>query len=196
MVLAPGWYPRADQYWFDPAGDRLYPRRYGDVFEAPDLPQVKTARGALWRAVIELHPSCELGAKARDDSQALVARVRSVAEIEPAQRVALRAGFAERTGDVRPAYVHTFWLAPLPDTGDEDLFCDFRAVTRVPTASLFHRLGALSHDARLALIRREILFKYRWQVPLEIVRRNEIARIEADPNFEGPRPDWAGEYRP
>jgi hypothetical protein len=150
----------------------------------------------LWHAVLVLHPSCELGAKATGVSRALVARVYRVADIGAKQHATVRAGFAERDGAIGPAHVNTFWMAPVPAAGDVDLFADFRSLVQVPTASLERRLAAMTHEARLHLIRREMLFKYRWQVPLEVIRNNEIARIEADPHFEGPRPDWAPAYRP
>jgi len=49
----------------------------------------------------------------------------------------------------------------------------------------------MSHDARVAVLRRDAYFRYRWPVSLDDVLNLERFRIEADSNFVGPRPPWA-----
>lgn len=48
----------------------------------------------------------------------------------------------------------------------------------------------MTHDCRLAWIRRWIYFRLRLTVTLAQVREMEAERIANDPTFEGPRPDW------
>jgi hypothetical protein len=76
---------------------------------------------------------------------------------------------------------------------DVDHLTDFRDVAvvnldQLPPAS---RVAAMTHEARVYLIRRELYFRYRWKVPIESVRANEADRISGDPAFQGPRPEWA-----
>ena len=51
-------------------------------------------------------------------------------------------------------------------------------------------IAALDHDGRVALIRREIYYKYLWLVPMIQVWNAEYSRINRDPNYEGPKPNW------
>jgi hypothetical protein len=55
------------------------------------------------------------------------------------------------------------------------------------------RVAALTHEARIYLLRREIYYKYRWLTSIEEVRLAESDRIGNDENFEGPKPTWARE---
>jgi hypothetical protein len=87
------------------------------------------------------------------------------------------------------------YLAPVPDDEQlgEELFADLRTTARVDLAELAEqRRAAMSHDARLALLRRDLYFRYRWAVTLEAVTALERDRIAGDAAFVGPRPDWAG----
>lgn len=194
MSLTDAWYPRAEDYWV-PVGDAHgYPVRYGDMFATPDSAVCRTAKGKPWPAVLVLHPSCELGSKAADDTQVLVARINRVADIGSAQRPAVRTGWAERDGRLLVAHANTFWLPPQPGQRDDiDWYADFRRLQAVPLADLHAagRAAAMTHDARVFLIRREMYFKYRWLTSVEQVRGLELERIINDPHFVGPRPDWA-----
>lgn len=81
---------------------------------------------------------------------------------------------------------------PLPDA-TEDLYLDFHKVERVRLADLeaAGRRAAMTHDARLTLIRRDLYYRYRWLVSPDSVLASEKARISNDPAFAGPRPAWA-----
>lgn len=188
------WYPLSDQYWV-PAGDEdVCPIRYGDVCGTPDLPTLRTSKGKPWHKVLVLHPSCELGAKAGSDTEVLVARVNRVSDIGTNQRAAVRLGWAERDGRLLVAHANTFWLPPLAgQDSDIDWYADFRRLASVPLGDLrvAGREAAMTHDARVHLIRREIYFKYRWLLDVDEVRNNESRRIGNDVDFEGPRPSWA-----
>lgn len=194
-MAADAWYPAADDYWVEQDQEAAYPYRYGDLFNTPAISECKTKKGQPWRAVLVVHPSCELGAKATDETEVLVARVYSVSDIGATQRDSVRAGWLEREGEILIAHASTFWM-PTPHDRLEtpDLYADFRRCQRVPLPALSDsgRVGAMSHDARLYLVRREIYFKYRWLVSLEDVRDHERHRISHDPDFAGPRPDWVG----
>jgi hypothetical protein len=107
------------------------------------------------------------------------------------QRAALRSGWTERDGIVQRAHVHTFWLPPLPGYDEPDLYIDFRDVVAVRFRDLIQRRAAMTHDARVHLIAREIYFRYRWAVSVEDVRNSEALRISGDHDFRGPRPQWA-----
>ncbi len=73
------------------------------------------------------------------------------------------------------------------------MYADFRQVRRVRYDDLMTagRIAAMDHDARVAFIRREMYYKYRWIVPMADVRALEATRILADPAFAGPKPAWA-----
>ncbi len=183
-------YPRADEYWVAPHEQDQYPARHGDIFAAPDLTACQ-AGGVPFYAVAVLHPSCELGAKARPDGLITVARVRPITDVPEAQRPALRGGWVERDGIIQRAHVHTFWLPPLPGDDELDLYIDFREVAAVRFRDLTQRRAAMTHDTRVHLIAREIYFRYRWAVTVEDVRDSEARRISGDRDFRGPRPQWA-----
>jgi len=146
------------------------------------------ARGS-WRKVLILHPSCELGAKAAADTEVLVARATPVSAIGKSQRPAVRMGWAERDGKLLVAHANTLWLPPLPGqaTSTPDWYVDFRRLASVSLRDLRAggREAAMTHDARVHLIRREIYFKYRWLVDVAEVQGNEADRIGSDPTLKG-----------
>jgi hypothetical protein len=49
----------------------------------------------------------------------------------------------------------------------------------------------MTHDARVALLRRDTYFRYRWTLTLDAVVTLERDLTEHDSNFLGPRPSWA-----
>ncbi|MGI8808565.1 MAG: hypothetical protein ACR2KK_12105 [Acidimicrobiales bacterium] len=187
-------YPAASEYWVDAAAVDKYPNRYGDVFATPEVDECVDRKGRRWAHVLVLHPSCELGGKAAADTEVLIARVNAVTAIGATQRAAVRMGWREVDGEAVHAYTNTFWLPPIPGQDDDaDWYADFRRLQRVPLGALLDagREATMTHDARLFLIRREIYFKYRWQVSHADVQAAEASRINGDSNFVGPRPDWA-----
>jgi hypothetical protein len=94
------WYPPAAEYWVEASDADAYPYRYGDLFRTPDVSTCKTTKGAPWRAVQILHPSCELGAKATETTEVLVARVYRVNEYGAKSRGPIRTGFIESGGQI------------------------------------------------------------------------------------------------
>jgi hypothetical protein len=56
--------------------------------------------------------------------------------------------------------------------------------------SVERRVGALTHDARVTLIRRHLYFRFRLAISFKQVRELEAARIRADRTFAGPRTGW------
>lgn len=192
--MSDAWYPAADSYWVPLAAADAHPLRYGDVVATPDLPACRTTKGRPWAHVLVLHPSCDLASKATEQTEVLVARVNKVDDIGSNQRAAVRVGWIEHDGRLKVAHASTFWMPPMPAQGDDiDWYADFRRLQRVPLAALRRagRRAAMTHDARLHLIRRELYFKYRWLVPLADVRDLEATRISGDADFVGPRPSWA-----
>ncbi|HET8751954.1 MAG TPA: hypothetical protein VFM43_05460 [Gaiellaceae bacterium] len=105
------------------------------------------------------------------------------------------AGFQEKNTQIEIAHAHTFFLAPVPGhkTLDQPLFSNFREVHVVDKKELLDsgRLAALTHDARVTLIRRKLYFRYRLPFSFEDVREWEAARIKGDSKFTGPKPEWA-----
>jgi hypothetical protein len=164
-----------------PPDDAERPFRYGDLFHAPAQSAIgsplTTNTGEPWHAVMVLSPSCEVISKAKDTSA-----------------VAIVAGWQEKQGRVTVAFASTVFLAGVPHapTHEDGMFADLKQTTRVTMADLrgAGRIAALDHDARVAVIRREIYYRYRWLVPLEQVHNNEAARIRNDPDFTEPRPPW------
>ena len=123
-----------------------------------------------------------------------MARVRPVSDVgDENQRTLIRSGWTERGGVITVAFAHTFWIPPAPEDEDQtrDSYVDFREVVAVQYKELSNRRAAMTHDARVHLITRELYFRYRWKVPTEEVRASEATRILADPTFAGPRPSWA-----
>jgi hypothetical protein len=182
------WYPRADRYWVprDEAGS--YPVRQGDLFASPgDVPPG-------WLGFLVVSPSCEVQ---RKNTPVQIARIHQVDELAgDFQRSAVTFGYDMRDlAVVRVAYAHTFWMPPADDDGAlaEPMFADLREVAVVPPGSVARerRARAMTHDARVAFIRRAIFHRYRWLLSLADVQAREAIRISQDRDFEGPRPAWA-----
>lgn len=192
------WYPPPDAYWVTPDAQDNRPFRYGDLFNAPSSSAsgqvLTTADGAHWHAVMVLSPSCEVISKVKDDSLVEVARVVPLAAQDPKPGAAIVAGWQEKDGRTMVAYAHTVFLAGVPHSAShsEGMFANLKETVRVTMADLRSagRIAALDHDARVAVIRREIYYRYRWLVPMEDVRANEADRISHDPHFTEPRPTW------
>lgn len=90
----------------------------------------------------------------------------------------------EVDGRIHVSRVNSVYLAPLPGT-EVELFADLRSSARVPLARLQSagRLAAMTHDARIALLRRDLYFRYRWLVSLDDLVALEASRIEAGANI-------------
>lgn len=198
MSVNDAWYPLPADYWAVPPDDQARPLRYGDLFRAPassasGQPLV-TAAGSAWHAVMALSPSCELVTKAKDTDLVEVARVIPLAAQDPKPAAAITAGWQERDGRVTVAFAHTVFLAGVPhsETHDGAMFATLKDTVRVRFGDLraAGRIAALDHDARVAVIRRELYYRYRWLVPMTDVQALEAARISSDLHFTGPRPPW------
>jgi hypothetical protein len=182
------WYLAAEEYWV-PAGDAdQYPVRQGDVFGPLRI------AGAEWAAAQIVHPTCELGKRSVKEIQ--IVRVRPLFEIaDPKQQARVAAGFEEKQLQIRPAFAHTFFLAPAehPEVLAEPGYSNLREVALVDRSHFTPdaRVAAMTHDARVTFIRRKLYFRYRIALPLSEVRRLEANRISNDASFEGPKPDWA-----
>jgi hypothetical protein len=180
-----GWYLPAEEYWVEPDAARDYPVRQGDLFGALDV------AGERWEAALLVHPTCELPKKSVREVQ--IVRVRSLGSIpDVRQRAQVATGWVERERVTRVAFAHTFFLAPVHGEADP-AFADFRAIACCEKEALLAagRRGAMTHDARVTLIRRKLYFRYRIALSLEQVRKLEAKRIGVDPSFAGPRPAWA-----
>lgn len=184
------WYPPAEEYFVPKEEDDEYPVRQGDIFGLSPDPQNP------WLGCMVVHPSCEI--QTGKSTLVQVARIHAVSELaDDFQKVSLAFGFSERDGDVRIAFANTFWLPPAAGSGpfSEPMYVDFREISLAASKNLHQtkRVRALSHEARLYLIRRKIYFRYRWNLELADVRRTEAQRIGGDPTFRGPKPPWATE---
>lgn len=192
------WYPPPGDYWVAPPDEEQRPSRYGDLFNAPAQAKsgqpLVNAQGDPWHAVMVLSPSCEVISKARDDAAIEVARVIPLAAQAPKAVAAVIAGWQEKDGRTTVAFAHTVFLAGVSHNADhaEPMYADLKQTVRVATSDLREagRVAALDHDARVAVIRREIYYRYRWLVSMEDVRANEAIRISHDPYFTEPRPPW------
>lgn len=175
-------------YWVAAAGAGEYPVRQGDLFA-----NVRTIDGAQLDAAMVVHPTCELGKASLTNVQ--VTRVHPLDVLpDENQRRRVVAGFSEMDGGVRVAFAHTFFVAPVPDSAlDVPMWADFRQLALAPREQFTQdgRIGALTHDARVTLVRRYLCFRLGWSLSFDQVRDMEGARIVADPAFIGPRPDWA-----
>lgn len=181
------WYVHRSAYWV-PAGQAAdYPVRQGDLFGP-----VRVGSDS-WGAAIIVHPTCELGKPSVGEIQ--VARVRSLSALpDDRQRVAVQAGLNERDGQVRVAFAHTFFVAPVPGSHlAEPMWAHLREIAPAARGQFTReaRIGALMHDARVTFIRRYLYFRFRLALSFEQVRDLEAARIGADPAFQGPPPAWA-----
>ena len=195
------WYVDPTVTWVDPAAAVDRPFRYGDLFHAPSAdsdaqPLVSAGqRPTPWEAVLVIGPSCEIVSKADADSAIHVVRARDLTKQSKAQRAAVMAGWKSVNDEPRVAFASFAYLPPAGAAGpsNHDMYADFRQVRRVRFDDLVAagRIAAMDHDARVAFIRREMYYKYRWIVPMADVRALEAARIRADPAFAGPKPNWA-----
>lgn len=197
-VVSDAWYPLPETYWVSPHEDQQRPLRYGDLFHAPTHggagQQLTRKDGQPWHAVMVLSPSCELIAKAKDDAAVEVARVLPLSAQDSSAAAAIVAGWQEKEGRITVAFAHTVFLAGVPHAPRhaEAMFANLKDTVRVRMADLraAGRIAALDHDARVAVMRREVYYRYRWLVSLDDVRANEAHRIRHDPAFTGPRPPW------
>lgn len=189
-----GNYPTDEDFWIATEAQDDYPLRYGDLFETPANESCQDSKGRPWRAVMALHPSCELGGKDAPDGVQVV-RVRPLADVSKPQADEVRAGFKERDGRIVIARVNMVYLAPPPSgvlQQGRDLYADLRQTARVPLTDLRkQRIAGMTHDARVAVIARDLYFRYRWLIEPEAVAELEAARISRDAQFLGPRPAWA-----
>lgn len=181
------WYVHRSAYWVSPEQAADYPIRQGDLFGPVQV------GSESWGAAIIVHPTWELGKASVAEVQ--VARVLSMSALpDDRQRVAAQAGFSERDGQVRVAFAHTFFVAPVSGSHlAEAMWVNLREIAPAARGqfTLQARVGALTHDARVTLIRRYLYFRFRLALSFEQVRNLEAARIRADPAFQGPKPDWA-----
>jgi hypothetical protein len=176
-------------YWVASGEAGEYPVRQGDLFA-----NLQTADGGHFDVGLIVHPTCELSKASVMNVQ--VARVYPLDALPDAnQRQRVVAGISEKDGGVRIAFAHTFFIAPVEGSAlDFPMWADFRELALAPRDQFSQdaRVGALTHDARVTLIRRYLYFRLRWPLSFEQVRDMEAARIAADPAFAGPRPDWVG----
>lgn len=181
-------YLRHDDYWVPADQAGAYPVRHGDLFGP-----MTVADGQAWDAALIVHPTCELAKKSVAHVQ--VARVRGLDELsDDNQRLQVVAGIAEADGDVRVAFAHTFFVAPVPGSAlAQPMWADLRDIALADRehVAAARRVGALTHDARVTFIRRYLYFRFRLAVSFEQVRALEAARISTDPAFVGPKPPWA-----
>lgn len=181
-----GWYLPADESWVAAEEAGEHPVRQGDL-----LGSIPVA-GEEWFAAQIVHPTCELSKASVERVQ--VVRVRPLEALpDEHQRARVTTGYQEVENQVRPAFAHTFFLAPAGSPFDVPMFSNLREVGLIDGEQLTadRRVAAMSHDARVTFIRRKIYFRYRLLLPFEEVRRLEANRIAADPAFSGPKPPWA-----
>jgi hypothetical protein len=199
QLISDNWYPAPEQYWVPANEEEMYPFRYGDLFFAPSTgtsgrPLVRASDGKPWHAVLALSPSCEMGAKAKPSSAIEIARVIPLEAQPQDSQASIITGWQERDGRVAIAYAHTVFLAGVPWSTDHQdaMFANLRETVRVSMEHLSSagRIAAMTHDCRVAIIRRELYYRYRWLVSRDDVQTNETNRISNDPDFIGPRPPW------
>lgn len=200
------WYPK--QYWVAKEEASKRPPRCGDLFNAPltdrtgrplSFERADPATGQVkqvpWFGAFILSPSCELGAKAKEGSPIQIARVKSASSVDPADRAKIVTGWSQAADRPVIAFAYLAYLAPVTfsKTHNEEMFVDYHETAWVNSQDLFGagRIAALDHDARVSLIRREIYYKYRWLLATSDVRAAEASRISNDPDYQGPKPDWA-----
>ncbi len=180
-------YPDAAVYYVPPADAAAYPVRQGDLFRSIQV------GGETWFGCQLVHPTCELTKASVTHVQVIRVRPFTALSTDMA-RSRVTAGLEETDGQLRVAYAHTFFLAPVRGGADYDqpMFSDFREVTLIDRHQLLAmtRLAAMSHDLRLYFIRRKIYFRYRFRLQIEAVLDLERTRIANDPAFVGPRPTW------
>jgi hypothetical protein len=202
-IISDAWYPSLEDYWV-PAADAeqpgTWPHRFGDIFHTPATDANGTplaaAAGTPWDAVMAYSPSCELISKAKETDTIEVVRVLRLDTQPDANAVkAIVAGWQEKDSRITVAFAHTVFLAPVEDTSSHNfpMFAHLKTTARVTLADLraVGRIAALTHDARVAVIRRDLYYRYRWLVPMADVKAAETDRIAFDPHFTPPRPGWA-----
>lgn len=180
-----GWFPNREHYWVPSEETAAYPIRQGD------LVQGLTVEGEEWEAAQLVHPTCDLGKPSVERVQ--IARVRPFADLpDDFARRLVTLGYRDRAGAGTVAAAHTFFLASWPGR-DKPAFANFRELATVErgAVSAEARVATMTHDCRVAWIRRWIYFRLRLTVTLAQVREMEAERIAGDPSFEGPRPEWA-----
>jgi hypothetical protein len=179
-------------YWVAADQAHEYPVRQGDLFA-----NVEIDGGLRLDAALIIHPTCELGKASVANIQ--VAPVRSLESMpDQNQRQKVVAGISEKDGKLRVAFAHTFFVAPAANTQlDGPMWADLRDLPLAPREqfTIAARVAALTHDARVTLIRRYVYFRFRWSLTFNRVRGIEARRIAADPAFAGPRPQWATSLR-
>jgi hypothetical protein len=179
------WYLDDERYWISDGETNAYPLRQGDLIACPEN------SGLGWLAAQIVHPSCELEKPSMKQVQ--VARVRPLSDLaDDFSKQLVMAGFREGRGRRQVAVVHTFFLAPWPE-GSQPCFVNFREMSSIDRESIStdSRIAAMTHDCRVAWIRRWIHFRLRLTMSTAQVREMEAQRIGNDPRFEGPRPEWA-----
>lgn len=123
-----------------------------------------------------------------------VARVKGLLSAPSDAQAQVAAGWKEGTNGLQVAFASFAYLAPVlfSISHNTPMFVDYRETVWVKYSDLktAGRIAALDDDGRVALIRREIYYKYRWLIPMSQVRNAEYSRINDDPNYEGPKPDW------
>lgn len=186
--MTDAWYPLAEEYYVDNPDSDDFPVRQGDLMMTPD--GVVDASGQPWYACQLVHPTCEVPKASVTELH--VIRVRSLSSVGAKDQEAIIRGLEYKDGSPRIAWANTFFLPPIGGL-DQPMFSDFRAVMRVPKSGLdvARRIAALSHDTRVAFIRRKLYWEQRWMLHLEDVRSLEASRIRADGAFAGPKPEWA-----
>ena len=195
------WYTDPATTWVPACAASGRPFRYGDLFVAPPAdadgqPLISTGKTPTpWDAVLVISPSCDVVSKAGADDAIHVTRVKDLTTQSQPQRAAVTAGWKLVDGQARVAFASFAYLPGVADSAahKHDMYADFRQVRRVRYEDLAAagRIAAMEHDARVALIRRELHYKYRWILSMDDVRGLEAARISGDGNYLGPRPAWA-----
>lgn len=191
-----GTYPLDEHFWAPPGDAETLPWRYGDLIAVPDSnAQARDSKGRPWLALMVGHPACDLGAKgAPKGVQAF--RVHPISSVSRPQRQEIIAGYTlDAAGQLRVARLNLAYLAPVPSAPKhgQAMFADLRETIRVPLADLQEagRLAAMTHEARVALLRRDALFRYRWNLSLGQVFAFERERIGGDQHFGSAKPVWA-----
>lgn len=180
------WYLDSDEYYVSKAEAAEYPIRHGDLFPTDGIEHLED-----WHACQLYHPTCEL--KKKNVKELQVIRVEPLDRIGDAKQQAnVLAGFSEKDGAFRVEQASTFFLPPYND-GEKPMFSHFREIALAPREHFTseRRLAALTHEARVTLIRRNFYFRYRIMLTFDDVQELEATRISNDKTFEGPRPSWA-----
>lgn len=191
-----GTYPLDERFWFPAEQSAVVPWRYGDLVAVPaSAENARDGKGRPWLALMVGHPACDLGAKGAPKGVQLF-RVHPLKAVSRPQRSEIIAGYTvDPAGQLRVARLNCVYLAPVPGsaTHAQSMFADLREPVRVPLMELTEagRIAAMTHEARVAVLRRDALFRYRWNLSLDDVFALEQSRIAGDDAFEGPRPQWA-----